>query len=145
MLETRAVVVQLLNQEFALVQASQNGSCGQCSGKGCGASKLSQAFCSKPRQFEVVNRINAAIGDEVVVSVVEGAVLHGIGLLYLLPLLTMFGGAALAGGLAPDTGQHDGYAAVGAVFGLAAGFVCAKWLSSRQALQKPYIARRVLE
>ncbi|MDD2720018.1 MAG: SoxR reducing system RseC family protein [Gallionella sp.] len=145
MLETRVVVVQLLNEEFALVQASQGGGCGQCSGKGCGASKLSQVFCSKPRQFRVVNGIAAVVGDEVIVSLVEGTVLQGIGLVYLLPLLMLLVGAALAGYVAPHADQHDGYAAFGALFGLIAGFGCAKWISSRQAFQKPYIARKVLD
>lgn len=145
MLETRAVVVQLLDEQSALVQASQGSGCGQCSGKGCGSSKLSRAFCSTPRQFRVVNRIHADIGDEVVVSVAEGAVLHGIGLLYLLPLLLLLVGAYFVGGLAPQADQRDGYAALGALSGLIAGFVAARWLSFRQTHHKPYIARKVLE
>jgi len=147
MLETRAVVVQLLEAPFALVQASQGGSCGQCSGKGCGASKLSQLFCTKPRQFKVNNRINARIGDEVVVSVLEGTVLRGIGLVYLFPLLLLFAGAAVGSSWAEGLAQRDGYAAMGALLGLIVGFVFAKWYSSRQVHQsgQPYIARQVSE
>ncbi len=143
MLETRVIVVQLLEKPFALVQASQGGGCGQCGGKGCGASKLTQLFCSKPRQFKVDNRINACVGDEVVVSVVEGAVLRGIGLVYLLPLVLLFAGAALAGSLADQAAQRDGYAALGGLMGLIIGFVFAKWITARQAHQndQPYIAR----
>lgn len=147
MLETRAVVVRLLEKPFVLVQPSQGGGCGQCDGKGCGASKLSQLFCSKPRQFKVDNRINASLGDEVVVAVVEGAVLHGIGLVYLLPLVLLFAGAALAGSFAAQQAQRDGYAALGALSGLIVGFIFAKWVVSRQTHRQnqPYIARQSCE
>jgi len=147
MLETRAVVVQLLDKPFVMVQASKGGGCGQCDGQGCGASKLTQLFCSKPRQFKVDNRINAGVGDEVVVSVVEGVVLRGIGLVYLLPLVLLFAGAALAGSLAVQGAQRDGYAALGALIGLIVGFIIAKLISSRKAHQEdqPYIARQSSE
>ncbi|MBI3222868.1 MAG: SoxR reducing system RseC family protein [Nitrosomonadales bacterium] len=142
-LETRAIVVKV-DKQFALVQANQGNGCEQCNGKGCGTGKLSQMFCSKPRQFQVDNPINAGIGDEVIVSVAEGAVLRGIGLVYLLPLVLLVAGAMLASSWAAQPSQRDGYAAAGALLGLVAGFVFAKWLSSRQARQQnqPYIARK---
>jgi sigma-E factor negative regulatory protein RseC len=142
MLETRAKIV-LVKGQYALVQANLANGCEQCSGKGCGASKLSQLFCSKPRQFQVDNPINANVGDEVVISVADGAVLRGIGLVYLLPLLLLVMGAMLGSVLVAQPEQRDGYAATGAMFGLAVGFVIAKWISLRQARShfQPYIAR----
>lgn len=137
MLETRAIVVHKDNNS-TLVEASGASGCSVCEGKGCGSSKVTQLFCNKPRQFKVDNRINAGVGDEVIVSVVEGAVLRGISLVYLLPLVLMFAGASLAGGWVEG---HDGYAAAGALSGLVVGFVIAKWLSRREARQQPYIAR----
>ena len=143
MLETRAIVVQKDNK-FTLVQSSGANGCSACEGKGCGSGKLTQLFCSKPRQFKVENRINASVGDEVIVSVAEGAVLRGISLVYLLPLALMFAGASLAGGWVEGV-QRDGYAAAGALTGLLVGFVVAKWLSMRAASQQPYIARQFRE
>lgn len=142
-LETRAIVVSV-DRQFALVQANQANGCSQCNGKGCGSGKLSQMFCSKPRQFQVDNSINASVGDEVIVSVAEGALLRGIGLVYLLPLLLLVTGAMLGTVLAAQAGQRDGYAAAGALSGLIAGFIFAKWVSSRQARQqnRPYISRQ---
>lgn len=140
MLETRAVVVQADNQS-ALVQASGANGCSTCNGKGCGSGKLTQLFCNKPRQFKVNNQIHAVAGDEVIVSVAEGAVLRGIGLVYLLPLVLLFIGATWGGSWAVQDGQRDGYAAAGALLGLVAGFALAKWFASRQARQQPYIAR----
>jgi len=143
MLETRAIVVQVDGQG-ALVQADQGNGCGQCNGKGCGTGKLSQLFCSKPRQFQVDNPIKANVGDEVIVSVAEGAVLRGISLVYALPLLLLVVGAALGNIWAVQPEQRDGYAAVGALCGLAAGFVFARWISLRQGggRSRPYIARQ---
>jgi sigma-E factor negative regulatory protein RseC len=143
MLETRAIIVQVEGQD-ALVQASQANGCEQCSGKGCGAGKLSRLFCGKPRLFRVDNPINAGVGDEVVISVAEGAILRGIGLVYLLPLLLLVMGAMLGNGWAGlSSGQQDGYATAGALSGLAAGFIAVKLISLRQARNRsqPHIAR----
>ena len=146
MLETRAIILQVEGQ-YALVKANRANGCEQCQGKGCGAGKLSQLFCSKPRQFKVDNPINASIGDEVVISVAEGAVLRGIGLVYILPLLLLVMGAMLGSIGAESLGQRDAYAVTGALFGLAGGFIMAKWIAVRQAGSRfrPYIARRWVE
>ena len=142
MLETRAVVVKIDGQH-ALVMADQADGCGQCAGKGCGAGKLSRLFCSKPRQFQVNNPINANVGDEVIVSVAEGAVMRGIGLVYLIPLALLVIGATL-GNIWSQPGQSDSYAAVGAMFGLVVGFAFAKRVSLQQGESRfqPYIARQ---
>jgi sigma-E factor negative regulatory protein RseC len=145
MLETRAIVVKT-DGEHALVKAEQADGCEQCAGKGCGAGKLSRLFCSKPRQFQVSNPINAGVGDEVIVSVAEGAVMRGISLVYLLPLALLVMCATL-GSIWSQPGQGDGFAAMGALFGLVAGFVFAKWFSTRhgESRYQPYIARRYQE
>lgn len=145
MLETRAIVVQI-NGQHALVQANQGNGCEQCNGKGCGTGKLSQLFCSKPRQFQVENPIDAKVGDEVIVSVADGAVLQGIGLVYLLPLVLLLVGAALGNAWTAQPEQRDGYAGAGAALGLLLGFAAAKWFSSRHALRsnRPYVARKFI-
>jgi sigma-E factor negative regulatory protein RseC len=142
MLETRAIVMQVKGQS-ALVKANQGNGCEQCNGKGCGTGKLSQMFCSKPRLFQVDNSIGANVGDEVVISVADGAVLRGIGLVYLLPLLLLVMGAILGSIGVEQPQQRDGYAAVGSLCGLIAGFVVAKLISLRKAMShsRPYIAR----
>jgi sigma-E factor negative regulatory protein RseC len=142
MLETRAIVIQIL-KTHTLVQANQGNGCEQCNGKGCGTGKLAQLFCSKPRLFQVDNPINAGAGDQVIISVAEGAVLRGIGVVYLLPLILLLGGAMLGNLWAAQAGQADTYASAGAVLGLVAGFVLARWISSGQVRSRfqPYIAR----
>jgi sigma-E factor negative regulatory protein RseC len=143
MLETRAIIVQTEGQ-YALVQVSQANGCEQCNGKGCGTGKLSQLFCSKQRQFQVENPINASIGDQVIISVAEGAILRGIGLVYLLPLILLLAGVVFGNSLAEQAEQRDTYSAVGALLGLLAGFIFAKWISLRQVKSRtqPFIARQ---
>lgn len=140
-LETRATVVRV-EGPASFVETVQTGSCGQCSGKGCGSAKLSQAFCSEPRQFRVDNPIGAKVGDHVVVSVADGAVLRGIGLVYLLPLALLVAGAALGNAVAATDVQRDGYAAAGGAFGLVAGFLLSRWLDSMQSRRLPRIVRQ---
>ena len=139
MLETQVVVMQVENQRTFV--RSQFGGCAQCKGKGCTASKLSQLFCNKPRQFLVDNQIDARVGDQVVVVVENGAVLRGIGLVYLLPLLCLFAGAALSSIFTSQVMQADYYTAVGAFVGLAIGFVVSRKIASGRSQQLPYIAR----
>ncbi|MDX8384900.1 MAG: SoxR reducing system RseC family protein [Gallionella sp.] len=143
MLETSAIVVQVEGQ-LTLVKPDQSG-CGPCKGKGCGASKLSQLFCRTPRQFQVENQINANVGDKVIISIGDGVVLKGVGLIYALPLLLLIVGAFLGDTFAVE--QRDGYAAVGAAIGLGAGFIMIKLTLLRHGRNRysPFIARKVTE
>lgn len=146
-LETRAVVVRI-DGPLAFVESAQANGCGQCKGKAeCGTGKLSRLLCSEPRQFQVDNTIGAEVGDDVVVSVADGAVLRGIGLVYLLPLVLLVAGAALGNALAIQDVQRDGYAATGAALGLLAGFLLSRWLDARQSRQQrlPRIVRQAGE
>jgi sigma-E factor negative regulatory protein RseC len=140
-LEARAVVRRVEGGQ-TFVESAQASGCGQCSGKGCGTGKLSQLFCSQPRQFQVDNPIGAVSGDLVVVSVADGAVLRGIGLVYLLPLALLVAGAALGNSMAVQDELRDGYAAAGAACGLVVGFLLSRWLDSKQARRLPRIVRQ---
>jgi len=143
MLETSAIVVQV-DGASTLVKPDQSG-CGQCKGKGCGASKLSQLFCRTPRQFQVENPINANVGDKVIVSIGDGVIMKGVGLIYVLPLLLLVVGAFLGNAITVE--QQDLYAAVGATIGLAAGFMMIKLTFLRHGRDKysPFIARKIIE
>jgi sigma-E factor negative regulatory protein RseC len=141
-LETRAIVMRIDGQATFVEAAAHAGGCGQCGGKGCGTAKLSKAFCSGSRQFQVDNPVGAAVGDQVVVSIADGALLRGIGLVYLLPLALLVAGAALGNAMAIQDAQRDGYAAAGAAAGLVGGFLLSRWLDSRQSRRMPSIVRQ---
>lgn len=142
-IETRAVVISLDGNE-ALVESRQGGGCGRCdSENGCGSGKLSQLFSTQPRRFRVRNEANAQVGSEVLVTLTAGVLLRSAMLMYILPLVLLFAGAAMAGAVAQDAASADGYAGAGGLAGLVLGFVLAKWLSLRQhglAVAQPVIA-----
>ena len=130
-LETRAMVIYLDGDEA--VVAAKHGGCGHCdSVKGCGSGKLAQLFCSQPRQFRVRNEVNACVGEEIQVSVADGVLLRSAAILYLLPLALVLMGSLLGSYWAVDVPSRDGYAAAGALLGLAAGFALARLLTLRQ-------------
>jgi len=142
MLETRAIVVHIKGTE-ALVEAIGEGGCGQCNSEtGCGSSKLSQLFCSKPRQFTVNNEAKAAVGDEVQITLQDGVLLRSSLLIYVLPLVLLLAGGMLGSNWSNDTAGKDGFAAIGSLLGLVGGFVLAKWVSKRvrvMAVAQPLI------
>ena len=142
MLETRAEVLKVNGKE-ALVRASQADGCEQCNGKGCGAGKLSRMFCSKPRDFQVENSVNATVGDQVIVSVADGAVLHGIWWVYLLPLMLLIAGALTGHLMAGESKFQDMSSTGGAILGLVAGFFLIRRIFARQVRGRrfqPYIS-----
>jgi sigma-E factor negative regulatory protein RseC len=132
MLETRAMIVQLQGRN-ALVEAKGGGGCGNCdSENGCGSNKLSKAFCSKPRQFIVRNEAEAEVGEEVQVTLQNGALLRGAVLMYVLPVSLLLSGAMLGAHWAGADLNRDLYAAIGAMTGLVVGFLLAKILARQQ-------------
>jgi sigma-E factor negative regulatory protein RseC len=129
-LETRAIIIQVNGTE-AIVEALHNSGCGHCSGgNSCGSGKLSKLFCVRPRRFRARNEIKAQVGEEVRISMMDGALLRSALILYGLPLLLLLGGALL--GMRWPGG--DAGAASGAGVGLAAGFLLARFAALRQGM-----------
>jgi sigma-E factor negative regulatory protein RseC len=138
MLDTRAIVVRLEGDE-AVVEAVHGGGCGACTGGSCSSSSMTKMLCVKPRQFRVRNQIGARVGEEVEISVAEGALLRSALTLYALPLVLLFTFAATGSSQAGDAG-----AALGAVAGLVIGFALAGIITRRQralASAAPVITR----
>lgn len=132
MLETRAIVVHVQGKE-ALVATKGGAGCGNCdSENGCGSSKLTQLFCSKPRQFKVHNEADAVVGDEVQIMLPDGVLLRSSMLMYVVPLSLLLSGGMLGAHWANGGASRDGYAVLGSLLGLVGGFVLAKWLANRQ-------------
>lgn len=127
MLEMRAIVMQIDGDE-ALVQPLSTGGCGHCDSEGgCGSGTLTKLFCSnKPRHFKVSNKARAKVGDEVQVSIPDGALLRGAMKMYILPLILLLIGGIAGVGMAGETASRDAYAAAGAVIGLLLGFILAR-------------------
>lgn len=147
MLEMRAIVMSVRGEE-AEISPLGGGGCGHCdSEKGCGSGKLTKMFCSSEvRKFLVRNELGAQVGDEVNVSLPEGALLLSSWRMYLLPLLLLLGGGLMGASLAGETASRDGYALMGSMTGLVSGFVWGRFSSTSdkpQAVVQSIISPRV--
>lgn len=108
MIEERARVIAVRNDQL-LLEAQTQSACGGCEARqGCGTSVLSKWVGRRFTRFQAKNTVNARVGDEVVVGLAEEAMLKGSVLVYLMPLLAMIVMAVLADSLIPfDAAARD--------------------------------------
>ena len=89
MITENATVV--LIDDYTWIETQRQSTCGQCSAnKGCGTSVLSKVIGNKLSRMKAINKIDAQVGDEVVVGLNENSLLRGAFMSYLLPLLYLF-------------------------------------------------------
>jgi sigma-E factor negative regulatory protein RseC len=149
MIEERAVILSLDNlssdaksDSVATLEIERKTACGLCGQtRGCGNSIWGKLFAHQSTAFKAQNRINAKVGDSVIVGINEKALLKSALLLYILPLATLLIGAILATKLFADT---NGNAMLGALVGLVLGLVWVKghtMSSSYFKLQQPVVLR----
>lgn len=101
MIEEGATVTRTEGQ-WAWLQTERNSSCGKCAARsGCGVSLLNKLGQPRQQWVKALNRANASSGDHVIVGIEEHALVKGSAMVYLSPLLGLFGGAALGEALAP--------------------------------------------
>lgn len=130
-MESRAIVTRI-EGAYAMVEVAPVPSgCGHCQeAGGCGGGLLAQSLRpQKLNVYRVPNRVGAKVGDCVLVSVPEGAVLRAAILAYLLPALFLIVGAALGTAFAED----DRLALFGAGVGLALGLLVLRLAQWRMA------------
>ena len=146
MIEERAVILSLdsetsLSDSTATLEIERKIACGLCGQtRGCGNSIWGKLFAHQSTAFKAQNRINAKVGDSVIVGINESALLKSALMLYILPLASMLIGTILATQL-QDT---NGYAMLGALLGLVLGFAWVKghtMSSNYFKLQQPVILR----
>lgn len=96
MIEQKAIVVsQEAHQVW--VEAERQSTCGQCQArKGCGTGLLAKHVGQRFSRIAVKTDENLKVGQQVIVSIPEQALLSGAFMMYLLPLLLMFATATLA-------------------------------------------------
>lgn len=132
MIEESAVVVSL-DAGMAEVQALRRGACGGCSAKGaCGTSLLDRFLGRRPLRLQLINRIDAQVGEQVIVGVPEEALLRAAVSAYLAPLLGLIVGAVGAHELAASTAllPPEGAGLIGGFLGFALVF---RWLQGYSA------------
>ena len=152
MIEERAVILSLDNASgdshlnaVATLEIERKIACGICGQtRGCGNSIWGKIFSHQSTAFKAQNRINAKVGDSVIVGINEKALLKSAMLLYILPLATMLIGAVLA----KQLNATELSAMLGAAAGLVLGLLWVKghtMSSSYFKLQQPVILRLASE
>jgi sigma-E factor negative regulatory protein RseC len=126
-------VVARLDGEHAWLEVCRPSACGNCASAGtCGSGHGG-------RLQRVRNTIGARVGDAVIVTVADGAVLKAALWSYLMPLLLGLAGAAVGAALAGDAG-----ALIGLVGGLTAGTVLLRVVGTRLAARRePLLSMRI--
>ena len=106
----------------AWVLTQRKSTCGQCAAqKGCGTNVFSRVLGNKMVEFKAINKIEASVGDEVVLGLHESVLLKSAILMYVVPLASMFLFALIANSL--NSSVSDGWVSLFAVLGLVAGFL----------------------
>jgi len=96
MIEQKATVISRdIHQVW--VEAERQSTCGQCQArKGCGTGLLAKHVGQRFSRIAVKTSQDLRVGQQVMVTIPEQALLSGAVMMYLLPLLLMFITAALA-------------------------------------------------
>lgn len=96
MIEQKATVISR-DAHQVWVEAERQSTCGQCQArKGCGTGLLAKHVGQRFSRIAVSTNENLKVGQQVIVSIPEQALLSGAFMMYLLPLLLMFAAATLA-------------------------------------------------
>lgn len=102
MIEEVATIVRT-DGTYAWVSASGNGGCRSCEhSPACGTGVLGRLMGRRQALIRLENSLHADSGEQVVVGIDEWQLLRGAALMYLVPLLGLFCGAAIGLGL----GEH---------------------------------------
>ena len=141
----RVVAVQ---GDFAWVESERTSACGSCAvRKGCGTSAIAKVFGQRRMRLRVLNRIDARVGDTVVVGISESGLLRGSLAVYAAPLVGLFAGA-LAGHFAGKQLLASGSELL-AIGGALAGFFTALfWLrrfsrnTAKDVVYQPVVLRQ---
>lgn len=135
MTDSEAVVARLEGDQAWLEILDRPAGCGKCEkAGGCGGGGDGQVRLQRVR-----NSIGAQVGDAVLVSVPDGAVLKAAVWSYVVPLAL-----ALTGALVGTLLGGDVAAVVGAALGLGVGWISLRALDRRRPdLWEPLLALRV--
>ena len=122
MLEEFAVVTARKGNQ-AILEIERRTACGLCGQKrGCGNATWGKLLGHQNHQLTAENQVNANVGDSVVVGIDEKAVLRTTLYLYVVPLITLLIGTALADYFF----KNQFYVMLGAISGLIIGFLWVK-------------------
>ena len=132
MIEQKATVISRVGNTV-WVEAERQSTCGQCQArKGCGTGLLAKHVGQRFSRLAVHTTQDLQLGQQVMVSIPERALLTGAVTMYLLPLLSLFGFAMLA----RLAGLGELLQIMAGLIGLSAGFF---WVKRKVSQQDPTI------
>ena len=129
LIETGRVVA--VEADALWVETIRQSTCGACAARqGCGHGLLNRIGDGRTGYVRVLRgpasgRRPCAVNDQVRISIPEQVILRGSAVVYMVPLLCMLAGAALAVQLFPA--GPEALAAIGAAVGLGSGFGLVRW------------------
>jgi len=149
MIEAEGVVVKV-EGDVAYIQAQRASSCGGCAQQGgsCGSATLIGFFGRKTPWYSARNPVGAKVGERVVVGIEELALFKGVLAIYVPPLLLLVAGAIAGHRLAVAPAAADGYAMLGALLGVVAGYFGSRYAAARLAAgegNQPVVLNRLGE
>ncbi len=126
--------VVAVEDEALWVETIRQSTCGTCSAqKGCGQGLMNKMGDGKRNHIRVLldgaESSRYQIGEQVTFTVHDNALLKAAALVYLLPLISMLAGMAIAA----ELWGSQGLAAIGALSGLAAGFAIVRLYAAMNA------------
>lgn len=126
--------VVALEEDAVWVETVRQSTCGACSArKGCGHGLLHELGGRRGHRVRAlsgaVSPAACNINDRVLISVPESLLLRGSFIVYMVPLLGLLAGAAMANGFL--VGWPELAAPVGAVCGFVVGILGVRWHARR--------------
>ncbi|MBK1705737.1 SoxR reducing system RseC family protein [Halochromatium glycolicum] len=133
MIEENAVVVAA-EAGIIEVEIHRRASCNACSARsGCGVSLLDRVLGRRPQRLVLANKLDARVGDEVVIGIPEGALLKAAVAAYMLPLLGLLSGGIIGDLLVNDASVGEALPLLGGLIGLGIGLLGTRFYSRRLA------------
>ncbi|CEA01072.1 positive regulator for alginate biosynthesis MucC [Pseudomonas saudimassiliensis] len=127
MIEERGRVVSVEGKTL-WVETIRRSACGSCQARaGCGQALLQRLGGARQGLVRVLDDGGSRVGDEIVIGVPETAVVRGSSLVYLVPLLGLFGFSLLA----QAVGAGEPMIIIAGFVGLALGFISLRWYTIR--------------
>ena len=143
MIEAEAIVREV-EGDRTLVEVQRSTACGGCESKGsCGTSVVAHWFPRRVSRIWVRSTTPVRVGETVSIAVGESVVLRASLLLYLLPVVALTSGGALASWVVGPGVGGDLPGIAGGVIGFAAGLAISRTLAS-MLLSRPDAAVVVL-
>jgi sigma-E factor negative regulatory protein RseC len=139
MLHETGLVADLIG-DLAIVQTQNQLACSSCKVVDtCGNGIVEKYLSGKIFSSEVYNRLNAKVGDKVVLEIPKASVTKASVIVYLIPLLSFI----LFASVASLFSYSENIIILISLFGLALGFVVTKFYNRRFLINELYLPKMV--